>query len=201
MSSVVQNDFIFSRKITKCVFSLNAFHLYWPLITFNWSIKNTPHVNQMFPCCYTDTISALVTCCILDQNQNPHLGANTCAPQSSTPQVQMFIGESWKSSIITEITAACLLDASQIQIFCLLELNYFAFSLGELSLLGYTKAPSACSAQVQIIICDWMVWLPGEKPERRCSWHAGPTRRPLDGICDKAILPSGLVSRQISPRF
>lgn len=64
-------DFIFSRKITECVLSLNA-------------------VKQMFPCCYTDKISALVTCCILDQNQNPHLRANTCTPQSSTPQIQML---------------------------------------------------------------------------------------------------------------
>lgn len=31
-------DFIFSRKITECVFSLSAFHLYRPLIALNLSL-------------------------------------------------------------------------------------------------------------------------------------------------------------------
>lgn len=44
----------------------------------------------MFQCCYTDKISALVTCYILDQNQNPRLSANTRTPQSSSPQIQML---------------------------------------------------------------------------------------------------------------
>lgn len=149
----------------------------------------------MFQCCCTDIISALVTCYILDQNPNPHLSVNTCNPtefHSSNPNV---ICELWKSSIIIEITAARLLDASQTQISCLLELNYLGFSLGELSLLRYTKAPCACSSQVEIIICDWRVWLPGEKPERPCGWHAGlPTGLEMESV----IKPSSLWTRKAS---
>lgn len=128
---------------------------------------------------------------------------DTTELHSSNPNV---ICELWKSSIITEITAPCLLDASQTQISCLLELNYFEFSLGELSLWDTQKLhlPAAHKWKSLSAIGGFGC------PERSPSVHAADTLdypRPLDGICDNAILPldyeslSALVSRQISRKF
>lgn len=155
----------------------------------------------MFPCFYTAKISALVTCCILDHNQNPHLSAkylHTTVPLLKSKcylwVVKIFYHHRDNSSMSVgrESKTNILFIGTEL----------FGVQSGG-TIFVEIRSISIC---LQRTSGNHYLWLEGSAarkearaPVRLTRWT---THRPLDGICDKAILPlddeslSALVSRQ-----
>lgn len=144
----------------------------------------------MFQCCYADKISALVTCYILDQNQNPRLSAKTRTPQSSSPLIQMLFvsrenllsSSSRKQSVGGESNTNILFIGGEL----------FRVQSGGTIFVEIHKS-SMCLQLTSGNHYLRLEALAARREARASVWLTRwTTHRPLDGICDKAILPLGL---------
>lgn len=120
---------------------------------------------------------------------------------SSNPNV---ICESWRSSIITEITARVCWTRVRYKSPSFIGTEFFWVQSGETICVGIHKS-SIC---LQLANGNHYLWLEGlaARREARASLQLThwTTHWPLDGICDKVILPldyeilSAFISRQIT---